>query len=292
MTQRPDRPNTPVVTRSASTRRIWPRALLLLVAALLLLRWYSLRQTEETGASHVVEPRGEGITTSGQPPAEIAVTDAAQPTATDAIAMAVVIGGHFQPVNFRMAAVSQHIRLGDTSSPQIKRFPMFRSNQQRYGELRFANGVVMPMVLDTAIDGYRLYVDRNLNGDLRDDGPGLTNQGNGLFAASLLLSMPLVSGRQDLGQDYLLWIYTGNKERPPASINRYVRTQLQGRIELAGGSYDAYLADNRHLDGDFRNDGIAIDLDADGRIDLQEEYFPPGRDALINDRRYRFSINY
>ena len=104
--------------------------------------------------------------------------------------------------------------------------------------------------------------------------------------------MALVTGRQYLGEDYLLWVFTGSKERPPASINYYARTQLRGEVRLATGRYTAYLADNQPTDGDFTNDGIAIDLNGDGRIDMIDEFFPPGRPALVKGYDYRFRIAY
>jgi hypothetical protein len=186
--------------------------------------------------------------------------------------------------------VSQHTPLSATVPRNLEGLPVFRGREQRYGALSFANGVEMPMVLDAALDGYRLYVDRNLNGDLGDDGPGYTNQGTGLFATLVPLPLSLVTGREAWDGEYVLWLYTGGKERPPASMRFYARTQLQGEVALPAGRFDVFLADNGPSDGDFSNDGIAVDLDRDGRIDLQEEFFEPGRNVVVDGARYRFVV--
>jgi len=70
----------------------------------------------------------------------------------------------------------------------------------------------------------------------------------------------------------------------------YSMTQLQGDLLLKGKRYTAYLADNGPVDGDYRNDGISIDLNGDGKIDRKSELFPLGKPALINGEMYSFRI--
>ncbi|WP_172838753.1 hypothetical protein [Solemya velesiana gill symbiont] len=56
--------------------------------------------------------------------------------------------------------------------------------------------------------------------------------------------------------------------------------------------FTAYLADNHVLDGDYRNDGISIDLDGDGKIQKSWEYLPPGGTLTLGGREYNVKIVY
>jgi hypothetical protein len=285
--KRLDQPTPPAVTRTpARGPRLW-LLLLGLALVLLVLRWYS-------GGPGVEAPQSPNL---GAEPEPVATPRLPQPVTPEdsvppVLEVPVVIGKGFKPVNFQMAAVSHHTPLGVHPPAALKRWPSLNPQPLRYGALQFASGAQILLVLDTSITGYRLFADRNGNGDLTDDGPEFGNQGSGLFAATLRLPMALVSGRRDLGEEYLLWLFTSDKERPPASISYYARTQLQGEVSLPMGRFTAFLADNQPIDGNFTNDGIAIDLDRDGRIDLGNEFFPPGRPAQIGGKRYRFSVSY
>ena len=200
------------------------------------------------------------------------------------------IGNGFSPVRFKMAAMTHHIALSSQPSALVKQLPLFRSNQQRYGEFVFQKGVTYPLVLDADLDGYRLYIDLNRNGDLSDDGDPLDNSGAGVFASTLILPLEVVSQNKALLGDYELWVYTGNKERPPASLSYYARTQLQGRVHLPHGAFDAFIADNRIMDGDFTNDGISVDFNRNGKIELREEFISPNRIMEINGYQFRLNV--
>jgi hypothetical protein len=197
----------------------------------------------------------------------------------------------FSPIGFKMAAVSHHIPLAAKMPDTIsKGLPTFRSDRQRYGELVFSSGRRYGLILDADIEGYKLYVDLNGNGDFRDDGKPLLNKGAGVFASRLILPLDAVSINPGLDGDYEMWLFTGNKERPPASLRYYVRTQLEGQVQLPHGTFTAYLADNSTPDGDYSNDGISIDFNGDGKIELREELMAPGRVVEIGGYKYRFVV--
>ncbi len=202
----------------------------------------------------------------------------------------VSIGLGFRPAGFRIGAVSRSITLSDLPGKNIHRLPRFDAPKQRYGVIRLANGREHGFALEMAASGYRLFFDHNRNGDLRDDGEPLLNQGKGLFASKILLPLAQVSGIPELQGDYTLWLFTnpGNWKRHKMLF--YSMTQLQGELLLKGKRYTAYLADNGPVDGDYRNDGISIDLNGDGKIDRRSERFPPGKTALINGQAYSFRI--
>ncbi|OOZ37190.1 hypothetical protein BOW51_03480 [Solemya velesiana gill symbiont] len=63
-------------------------------------------------------------------------------------------------------------------------------------------------------------------------------------------------------------------------------------MRLGGVVFTAYLADNHVLDGDYRNDGISIDLDGDGKIQKSWEYLPPGGTLTLGGREYNVKIVY
>jgi len=196
----------------------------------------------------------------------------------------------FKPVGFRIGAVSRSITLSDHPERRMHRLPMFRAPHQRYGMIRLAHGREHGFALDLAASGYRLFFDRNRNGDLQDDGEPLLNQGKGLFASRILLPLAQVSGIPKLKGDYQLWLFTNPGNWKRGKMLYYSMTQLQGDLLLKGKRYTAYLADNGPVDGDYRNDGISIDLNGDGKINRRSELFPAGKPAMIDGKAYNFRI--
>jgi hypothetical protein len=75
-------------------------------------------------------------------------------------------------------------------------------------------------------------------------------------------------------------------------ITYYSRTQLKGRVSIAGQTYTAYIADGLNNDADFTNDAIHIDLDGNGAIDPQAESFLPGSIARIHNQPYIFEVTW
>jgi hypothetical protein len=202
----------------------------------------------------------------------------------------VSIGLGFRSAGFRIGAVSRSITLSDQPGARMHRLPGFDAPRQRYGVIRLASGREHGFALDLAAAGYRMFLDRNRNGDLQDDGEPLLNQGKGLFASRINLPLSEVTGIPKLKGDYRLWLFTNPGSWSKGRMRFYSMTQLRGELLLNGRRYTAYLADNKPVDGDYRNDGISIDLDGDGKIDRRSEWFPPGRPAMIDGEAYSFRI--
>jgi len=196
----------------------------------------------------------------------------------------------FRSVGFRIGAFSRTIAMTDQPASYLKRLPRFTGSRQKYGAIELAGGQRFGFSVDAAPDGYQMYMDRNRNGNLRDDGPALRNQGNGIFASELTLSLPAVTGIPELQGEYKLWLFTNSKSWASGKLHHYCMTQLKGELMLNGSRYVAYLTDNERIDGDYRNDGINIDLNGDGKIDWKTEYFRDGKVALVDGREYRFRI--
>jgi hypothetical protein len=208
----------------------------------------------------------------------------------DSVKLDISIGMGFRPVGFEIAAVPQVVELSQTPYQRLRRLPQFASRQQRYGVIKLASGRELGFVVDLAASGYQMYLDLNRNGDLSDDGPPLDNQGKTLFASRLNLPLEAVTGIHGLEGEYRLWIYTnqGNWERE--RMLYYCMTQLRGELLLKGKRYTVFLADNGPVDGDYRNDGINIDLDSNGEIDRRSEFFPQGQPVVIDGVSYLFHV--
>ncbi len=200
------------------------------------------------------------------------------------------IGLGFKPAGFRIGAVSKNISLSSQPGRRMHRLPRFDALQQSYGVIKLAHGQEYSFALDLAAAGYRMFLDRNRNGDLRDDGEPLVNQGKGLFATKIILPLARVSGISKLEGEYRLWLFTNPASWKRGKMLYYSMTQLRGELVLNGRRYTAYLADNGPVDGDYRNDGISIDLNGDGKINRGTEQFPPGKPATIDGASYRFRI--
>jgi len=206
------------------------------------------------------------------------------------VALDISIRVGFRSEGFRIGAISRTIALTDQPGGYLKQLPGFTGSQQKYGAIELANGQRFGFVLEAAPGGYRMYLDRNRNGDLRDDGAALRNQGNGIFASKFALSLSAVTGMPELQGEYQLWLFTNPKGWEDGKLRYYCMTQLKGELMLNGRRYSAYLADNERIDGDYRNDGINIDLNGDGKITRKTEFFPGGKVAEVDGREYKFRV--
>ncbi|MES9962557.1 MAG: hypothetical protein ABW116_03370 [Candidatus Sedimenticola sp. 20ELBAFRAG] len=215
-----------------------------------------------------------------------------EPKANQAGELVLSLSKGFRPAGFKIGAVQKRLQLSNHPDRLFKRLPDFTGPSQKYGVITLGVGQQYRFVLDTVPSGYRLYLDRNRNGDLTDDGPPVENQGKGRFAATLSLPMDRVTGVSQLQGEYQLWVFANNNSWRQNTLGYYSRTQLQGRLRLGGHLFTAYLADNLVLDGDYRNDGISIDLDGDGKIDREREYLPPDEMLTLGGRDYRVKIVY
>ncbi len=199
------------------------------------------------------------------------------------------IGIGFRPVGFQMAAIPNQVGLSAQPDVPLRHSISFTGAEQKYGVF-LLGARQYGFLLDSSPDQTVLYVDRNRNRNLNDDGPPLINRGRGRFANALDLPLAMVSGVSRLEGDYRLWIYTTPVSWHENRLNYYCMTQLQGELLFRGRRYTAYLADNLQVDGDYTNDGISIDLDGSGTIDLETEYFLPEEVAVVDGVRYRFRV--
>jgi hypothetical protein len=202
----------------------------------------------------------------------------------------------FTPIGMKLPAV-QHppILLADKRPASIVKEPAYQGQQQKYGVLTL--GARENNVYAFALDLFPgrtplLYVDRNQNGNLADDGVPLTNQGSGFFATTLSLPLARLVPHGRLAGTYNAWVFTNEALWKQGLLTYYSRTQLKGTVTLAGQTYTVYIADGRDNDADFTNDAIHIDLDGNGSIDAQTESFLPGSLTRIHNHPYIFEVTW
>lgn len=248
-------------------------------------------QVQATGpAAKPVGAASDQVEPFNSPPGAIPQQETQQRPAQLPLQLDISIGLGFRPTGFKISAVPQAIGLSRKPGKPLRHLPSLASPQPWYGAIKLSDGSGYGFALDQGAAGYSMYLDRNRNGDLRDDGAPLVNQGDGLFATRVALPLPKVTGIPQLTGEYQLWLFTNPTSLEDGTILYYSMTQLQGELLLQGKRYTAFLADNGPVDGDYRNDGISIDLDADGKIERESEFFPPGKDALIDGATYRFVV--
>jgi hypothetical protein len=202
----------------------------------------------------------------------------------------------FVPVEMAIAASwNTSTPLSPTRPAQSIHEPPYQGERQAYGTLKLGtmDDPMYAFVFDLTPGPHpRLYFDRNHNGDLTDDDGPLTNQGSGIFATRIHLPMANLIKEMPLPETFTLWFFTNDRLWSSGAVAHYSRTQWRGTVTLEGHTYTAYLADTGDNDADFTNDGMAIDLDENGKIDRQSEVFRPHWVARIHNTDYVFTITW
>jgi hypothetical protein len=185
--------------------------------------------------------------------------------------------------------------LSPTPSPGIKKTPAYQGSGQWYGMLKLGTRAnpFYHFVFDLVTGPHPVvYFDANQNGDLTDDGAPLTNQGSGIFATRITLPWRRLSAEAPFPGQYQLWFFTNDTLWQRSAVAHYSRTQLRGTVSLAGKTYLAQIADARDNDADLTNDGIYLDINGNGKIDRDGEFFPPQQVARIDGQDYVFVITW
>ncbi len=183
----------------------------------------------------------------------------------------------------------------ETRPPEISAEPDYRGAVQRYGRLRLGTGPDPDyhFVFDVPDAPHPVvYFDRNKNGDLTDDGPPLTNEGTGIFAARIDLPFKRLIRETDFEASYTLWFFVNDSAWKRGFANHYARTHLEGDVTLNGERLRAYILETGLHDADFTNDGISFDLDGNGKIDRRTEHVKPGDIFRYKGRFYQFEVRW
>ena len=124
-----------------------------------------------------------------------------------------------------------------------------------------------------------LFIDRNNNEDLSDDGPAIPNQGSGeLLAAYVSVQIDLrLAGGEEVQKPYGLWLWFDPSDSGgPPEGRFYSRHYYQGIVTLNGRIYQATAFEFSRHDGLLRESGLCIDLDGDDECQEARELFHDG----------------
>ena len=155
-------------------------------------------------------------------------------------------------VTARLGYFPVQIKLSDVKPAQITKEPEYRA-KPKYGVFHLGNGPKSDYVfaLDEPKDAdFKIYIDKNRNGDLTDDGDGAWStkrtKGRVMYGVmDVTLRASYGNKTTETGSsDYTLGLY--RFPDLPALIC-YRETARKGRIELDGKGHDALLVEN---DGD------------------------------------------
>lgn len=173
----------------------------------------------------------------------------------------------------------------------FKREPAYSSAKPLYGYFSIGNSNdrKISFVLDKVEQPqWELYVDKNNNEDLTDDGPAIKNQGT--------LKM---SGKVTLGADVIL--LDGTTRRTPYQLwffindsgpHFYATCHYAGQIEIGPDVYEAVAFEESHHDGLFKESGVCVDLDKDGKCSHERELFKDGAILSHKSGKYTFRLDY
>jgi hypothetical protein len=177
--------------------------------------------------------------------------------------------------------------------------PTFEREPSRvlYGAIQLGNGTDPQISVALAEVGgaWELYVDRNNNEDMNDDGPPLSNQGSGVvMAASLTVDVDVESeGSGTASHPYGLWMWFNPVEGTDLIEGRFYATHhWAGEVEVDGEVYAATAFEPEHHDALYRESGLCIDLDRDGKCVEEQELFLDGDVVPFPGSPQRLSLRY
>ena len=241
-----------------------------------------------------------------RPPAEAVRVDALPPVRPVGDALRVDV---YRDFKYQDSGWPMHLSVGQTEArgPDARPFetlvaePRYASSEVLYGYLLLGNG---PDPRYTWVIDERdrptwvVWVDRNNNEDLTDDGPPLPNQGTGRLAVDLALTVEVVRRPGEaLRRPYHLWFWVNENPKEseylrPLSARFYARCHYAGRLELAGRVHAAVAFEASRHDALFADSGLWIDLDDDGRLDQSTEHFLDGEPVRAGGQAWTLSLDY
>lgn len=209
-------------------------------------------------------------------------------------------------VEARLGYMPVPIELSPKKPIQVKREPAYRATP-KYGTITVGNGPksVFVFAVDEPADAdYKIYIDRNRDGDLTNDGDGAWNKKTegsramyGVMDVTLRSSYGTKS-RESSSSDYTLGLYRFVRGEPNPLLC-YRESSRNGMVEIDGKNYKALLVEN-DADGVFNKKAA----DAEGasktrpiwlRIDSIDEGKPVQVDArapfMIGEKAYEATIS-
>ena len=125
----------------------------------------------------------------------------------------------------------------------------------------------------------------------------MKNQGPGKFATILALEVPVVlpGKRKPVSRPYNLWFFINS-----GGAKFYSRCHYTGHVEIGevitrrwtDKKYTAIVYEMFDHDVLYRESGIWIDLDGDGKLDKEKEHFADGATLKMDGKDYTIRLNY
>ncbi len=165
-----------------------------------------------------------------------------------------------------------------------------------YGYLPLGNGDdrrVSFVVTHLDEPTWEVYVDRNNDEDLADDGPPIRSQGTGRFSGAVPVEVEVkgADGTVHL-RSYQVWLwFAESADRDPSRAHPrfYARCHYKGTVTLGGEPYDAVAFEERAQNGIFADGDLCIDVNRNGRCE-DAERLGDGGVLQVGERRFRLHI--
>ena len=192
------------------------------------------------------------------------------------------------PYNLSVGQTASEV-LTETPYETLTSEPKYATDKPLYGFFKLGNGTdnKITYVVDTS--KWVVYLDKNNNNDLTDDGAYYSNQGTGKFAALISMDIDIahVTG-QTFKQPYQLWFWLNDQNKPYF----YSRCHYMGRISINNATYNAVAFEKEKHDGLYKESGIYIDLNNDAQMDETNEFFADGSSLTIGGASYKIELLY
>jgi hypothetical protein len=191
-------------------------------------------------------------------------------------------------------SVAQSSAVGLAADPyeQLVKEPQYGSGPVQYGYIQLGNSDDVKIsfaVTDSGDDKWIIYVDTNNNEDLTDDGPPLANAGSGKLAALIALSVDVVSASgEKIVRPYQLWLWLHKSDSP----RFYTRCHYRAQISIGRQQYTAVAYEFDNHDALYRESGLWIDLNGDGKLSKEQEHFSDGVTIDVEGEQYVLELSY
>jgi beta-lactamase regulating signal transducer with metallopeptidase domain/peroxiredoxin len=192
----------------------------------------------------------------------------------------------------------EFLALSDKPLKNLKTEPKYHSRKPLYGELPLGlgpNHQIAVAVDEAKGETPRIFIDRNRDRDLTNDGPGewASVSGNSLnYAAELpnvAIDVPYPAGNRPYHVSFFRW-----RDRPGFVAYRS-HSCRQGVVKLDGREYKIALQDE-NFDGRFddrQNDALIIDVNQDGRLESEHdsaEFFKLSEPFNVRERGWEVAV--
>lgn len=156
------------------------------------------------------------------------------------------------------------------------------------------DGVGVDYALRHDGDGWRLWIDRNRDRDLSDDGPPLGNQGSGdvLAATVELRAVVRTEAGEERTRPYAAWVWFDATPDGGMTGRMYAVHHWAGRIVVGSDTVEVTAFEKARHDGLFRDAGVCVDANRDGRCDERTELALDGDQIVVAGRTLRIRLRY